>query len=334
MTNLIENILGSLFNGDVPAAVFILIWTLVLFVSIYLLVNGADIFVDGASKVGESLGMSRFAIGVLIVGFGTSLPEMASSIMAVLHGETTIVIANAVGSNITNILLIVGVLAALSSRIIIKKDLIRSELPVFLIATAHFIFVMRDGVVDRVESLLLLGTFAAYVWYLYSEARTDDEVDIMNGGKKPKLGKKSFACIFLGLVAVLLGAQFAVEMVINIATILSVPIGLVSITAIAIGTSLPELAVSLQAVKRGEQELAIGNIFGSNAFNILVVVGFSALLTPLHADSVVTELGIPVLAAASVFFFVNGLAKQMTRWEGFMYLLFFVFFLIKLTAFL
>ena len=153
-------------------------WVIFLLVSLFVLIRGADVFVVGAKQMGASLGMSKFAIGVLIVGFGTSLPELASSIAAALEGATAIVIANAVGSNITNILLVVGVLAAIGGRISIKRDLIKTELPIFFIATAHFLAVIYDGVVDRLEGILLMGTFAAYMWYLFVEAREEDSVEL------------------------------------------------------------------------------------------------------------------------------------------------------------
>lgn len=310
-------------------------WLVYLGIALFALVRGADTFVVGAKQMGASLGMSKFAIGVLIVGFGTSLPELASSIAAALDGATEIVVANAVGSNITNILLVVGILATFGGRIVIKRDLIKTELPIFFISTTHFLAVVWDGSVDRIEALLLLGTFSAYVWYLFTEAEGEDRVDLYkeNGGR-PRLQAKSVAFILLGVTAVLVGAHFTVEMVVNIATMASVPIGLISIAAIAIGTSLPELFVSIQAIKTGEAELAIGNIFGSNAFNILVVIGIPALIMPLVADEVVMNLGLQVLLAASAIFFVNGLAKQIMRWEGLMMLIFFSFFMVKLIDFL
>lgn len=313
----------------------ILLWTIYLAAALFALVRGADMFVIGAKQVGASLGMSKFAIGVLIVGFGTSLPELASSIAAALDGSTEIVIANAVGSNITNILLVVGVLAALGGRVVIKRDLIKTELPIFFIASTHFLAVVWDGTVDRLEAVLLLGTFAAYMWYLFVEARDEDSIELKHkSGRAAKLQAKSLVFIVFGIAAVLLGANYTVDMVVNIATVMSVPIGLISIAAIALGTSLPELFVSLQALKTGEAELAIGNIFGSNAFNMLVVVGIPGVITPLIADAVVMELGLQVLLAASLIFFVNGLAKQIMRWEGMMMLLFFAFFIIKLVDFI
>lgn len=309
-------------------------WVVYLALAMFALVRGADTFVEGAKQMGAALGMSRFAIGVLIVGFGTSLPELASSIAAALDGSTEIVVANAVGSNITNILLIVGILATFGGRIIIKRDLIKTELPIFFIATVHFLFAIYDGHVDRLEALLLVGTFSAYLWYLFMEARTEDSVELQQMGRRPKLQARSVAFIVLGVAAVLIGAHFTVEMVVNIAGLMSVPLGLVSIAAIAIGTSLPELFVSLQAIKTGETEMAIGNIFGSNAFNMLIVVGIPALITPLLADKVVMDLGLQILLAASAIFFVNGLARQIMRWEGMMMLLFFAFFMMKLAAFI
>ncbi len=311
----------------------ITLWIIFLTAALFVLIRGADIFVVGAKQMGASLGMSKFAIGVLIVGFGTSLPELASSVAAVIDGSTEIVVANAVGSNITNILLVIGILAAVGGRILIKRDLIKTELPIFFIATVHFLAVIYDGLVDRLEAILLLGTFGAYMWYLFVEAREEDDVELKKpSGRRPHLEAKSLAFIILGLIAVLIGAHYTVEMIVSIATALEVPLGLISIAAIALGTSLPELFVSLNALKTGEAELAIGNIFGSNAFNILVVIGISGLIStsPLVADEVVMGLGIGILAAASAILFVNGLAKQIMRWEGIMMLLFFGFFLIKL----
>lgn len=307
-------------------------WGGILLAALFVLVRGADLFVEGAKQIGASFGMSSFAVGVLIVGLGTSLPELASSLAAVMADSTEIVIANAVGSNITNILLIVGILAMLGGPVKINKDLLKTELPIFFIATVHFVASVYDGQIDRVEALLLFGTFCAYIWYLFSsdhEAKEELEVKPERKG----IVTKDVVFVILGVAAVLGGAHYTVQMAVNIATGLSIPIGLVSIGAIAIGTSLPELFVSLQAIKRNETDLAIGNIFGSNAFNILMVVGIPGLLSTLHAGEVVMELGLGVLVAASLILFINGLARQVQKWEGVMMILFFCFFMVKLVAF-
>lgn len=308
-------------------------YVLILAAALFVLIRGADLFVAGAKQIGGAFGMSSFAIGVLIVGLGTSLPELASSLAAVFNGTTEIVIANAVGSNITNILLIVGVLAALGGPVIISKNLLQTELPIFFIATVHFIASVYDGVVDPVEALLLVGTLIAYVWYLLSSGSADKEKPKTTNTEQAKIKITSVVFVLFGIAAVLIGANYTVEMAVNIATMLAVPIGLVSIAAIAIGTSLPELFVSIQAIRNNETDLAIGNIFGSNAFNILMVVGVPGLFTSLAADTVVMELGIGVMLAASLILFVTGLARQIQKWEGVMMLLFFAFFMVKLIAF-
>lgn len=309
------------------------LWIVYLVLALFALVRGSGMFVTGAKQAGQALGMSKFAIGVLIVGFGTSLPEFASSVAAALSGSTEIVVANAVGSNITNILLVVGLLAVVGGNVFIKRDLLKTELPVFFIATTLFVAIVFDGSVDRIEGLFLLGTFASYVWYLFVDSVQEASIESAQKNSQPGIEAKSIAFIVMGVAAVLIGAHYTVEMVVNIATALEVPIGLVSIAAIALGTSLPELFVSLRAIKDGEAELAIGNIFGSNAFNMLIVVSVPALITPLAVDEVVMQLGLKILIAASLIFFVTGLARQVMRWEGMMMLMFFLFFVSKLMNF-
>jgi cation:H+ antiporter len=225
--------------------------------------------------------------------------------------------------------LIVGILAALGGTITITKNLLKSELPIFLISTVHFIAAVRDGTIDRIEGLLLVGTFVAYLWYLRADTQAHDALSETTE-EKPRsiIGPVAFALV--GIAAVLVGAHYTVENAVILASSLAIPIGLVSIAAIAIGTSLPELFVSLQAIKTGETEMAIGNIFGSNAFNILIVVGIPALITPLAVDTVVMELGIWIFLGASVIFLVNGVSRRVMQWEGAMMLLFFAFFLVKL----
>lgn len=284
--------------------------------------------------MGASLGLSRFAIGILIVGFGTSLPELATSISAALKGETPVVIGTTMGSNITHILFVIGLLTIVGGSVMLKRRLLHTGMSIFFIATVHYLFILQDGYVDRLEGLLLLGTFAAYIWYLVHEANVEHDVKVLHSGKKPHLRFHSLTYITLGLVAIFVGANFAVDMVVNIAVAFAVPLGLVSIAAIGFGAALPELFVTLQSIKKKEQELAIGNIFGAHTFNILTTTGAAALITPLVADNVVMELGIYIFAAASVIFFVTCMNRQILRWEGIMFVLFFAFFLVKLTEFL
>lgn len=309
----------------------ILGWLAVLAVALYSLTKGADIFIDNAKKVGLVLGFSPFMVGVLIVAVGTSFPELATNLAAIYRGTTEIVVATAVGSNITNILLIVGLLGTIGGHIVIGKNLIKNELPIFVVATIHFIAIAMDGEVDRVEGLLLLGTYAVYVAYLL--AGEGGENKVMEDRAKPKnerISARILLFLFLGLLGVLVGAKFAVDAVVALATLAGIPVAIISITAIALGTSLPELFVSLHALKGGNADLAIGNIFGSNAFNVLMAVGFPAVVTPLFVGGESGLFGLGIMAAASFIFFVNGLARQIARWEGLMFLLFYAFFIIKI----
>ncbi len=308
----------------------LMFWSAALATALFVLIRGADIFITGARNCGASLGMSPFAIGVFIVGFGTSLPELASSVAGALSGSTEIVIANVVGSNITNILLIVGVMALLAGRVVIKQELLMTELPLFVIAQMFLVIVIVDGVVEQTEAGFLIILFTAYVWYVLSGTKNNS----MIGDERPNFRWRDVLWVVLGLAAVLVGAAYTVEMAVNIATAVAVPIGLVSITAIAIGTSLPELFVTLQAVRSRHTEMAMGNIFGSNTFNALIVTGIPGLLVPLAVDTVVLELGLWFMIAASIMIFVIGLSRQVMRSEGFMMLIFFVFFMYKLAAFI
>jgi cation:H+ antiporter len=311
----------------------LILWTVFLFGSLFILVRGSSLFLVGAKQVGLSSGLSPFIIGVLIVGFGTSLPELASSIAGVLQGAPEIVVANVVGSNITNILLIVGLLSVLAGKILIAQDLIKTELTVFFIAAVHFVLALHDGWIDRLEALLLLGTFGAYLWYIFAGGE-NEEIKELQEEKRTAFSMHSVFLMLLGMAGVLFGAHFAVDMTLKVAEGLSIPVELVSILAIAVGTSLPELSVALQALKTKDTELAIGSIFGSNTFNALAVIGIPALLAPLPADTIVMEIGLPVMIAATIILFVIGLSRQIMRWEGVMMLLFFGFFLVKLSYFI
>ena len=333
MDSSIDFILHSLF-ADTPVWAYLLVWLTILTLSMYALIRGSDTFIEGARHIGSDIGMSKFAIGVFIVGFGTSLPEFASSIAAALEGQAAIPIANVVGANINDILLIVGIMAAVGGKIVVQRDLIKAELPVFFIGTTLFLLSVYDGVINRAEALLLLGTFATYVWYLFYEADTEDHVHLTSNHHHSIWRTQSLMFMVFGTIGVLIGAHYTIDMIVNIATALHVPIGLISILAIAVGTSLPELFVSIQAMRKGEQELALGNIYGSSAFNLLVVVSIPALILPLEADVVAMNLGLGVMAAAAIIFFICGLAKQVLRWQGMMMLLVYIFFITQLFQFI
>lgn len=309
----------------------IAIWGGLLAISLVILVKGADSFVDASEKIGRHFKLSPFIIGVLLVGIGTSLPEFASAMVALFTGNTEIIAANAVGSNITNILLVMGALAVLAKEIVIKQNLLISELSIFVVSTALFISVAFDGTITIFESILLAVAFVIYFSYTLvgngknAPAAAKYKAEIEKG----KVTWKTIAAFVLGLGGVLLGARFLIESVVHIADILDVSTGVIAITVVALGTSLPELFVSLSALRSGNTEVAIGNIFGSNAFNILFAVGIPGLFGTLLLDAQTLSVGIPILAVASFIFVISGIAQRVYRWEGLLFLVYYAFFIIK-----
>lgn len=307
-------------------------WILVFFVSLAALLKGSEWFIRSSEKIGTHIGLSRFAIGALVVGVGTSLPEFASGIAAVFESASSVVVANAIGSNVVNILLIVGLAAIVGKKLEMTKDLMDSELPIFLVATIVFLGIAYDGTIDFVESLLL---FAAYIIYLLHMLRdTHDENPVAESitskiKKKPKLSAGVFLVFILGLFGVVAGAKFLVFSLIHITETIGIAIDVLSLTFVAVGTSLPEMFVSIRAAREGKTDLAIGNIFGSNAFNLLMVIGVPGMFASLPIDPASYGVGLPTLAAATFILFIAGISKRVYRWEGFMLLLLFAFFLLK-----
>lgn len=314
-------------------------WVVVFIASLFVLTKGADVFIKNAEKLGVALGLPAFVIGVLIVGIGTSLPELTSALVAVFAGVTEIVTANAIGSNITNILLIVGMLAAVGGKLIVTKDLIDVELPLFVAATTLFMGVAFDGSITVVESVLLAATFLIYIGYLFGTEKEDGASTLVAEVEKEVSKKRrswrgiqplTLVLLAGGLAGLLLGARYLVESVVALAGLFGVTTGLISLTAIALGTSLPELFVSFKALKDKKIDLAIGNIFGSNAFNILMAVGIPGLFGTLLLGPQTFTIALPVLAAASFIFLVTCISRNIYRWEGLIFLVFYIFFLLKL----
>ncbi len=316
----------------------LIVWIVILLVALAIMIGGAEIFLKNAELVGVRMGLSSFVIGVIIVGFGTSLPELTSSLLAVLAQAPSIVASNAIGSNIANILFIGGVLAFVGKHITIDRNLLEAELPFFVISTALFAEIAFDGQIMFIESVLLTTTFVVYMIFLFSEEyESGSVVDAI----KEEVQHERFtffrssefrtvALLVLGLTGLLVGAKYVIDAVIVLATLLSVPPGAISITAIAFGTSLPELVVSLKALAQKQTEVAIGNIFGSNAFNLLVAVGVPGLFVTLPMDAPTFAIGLPVLLVSSFIFLIIGLAHKLHRWEGIMFLVLYVFFILQL----
>ena len=247
-----------------------------------LLVKGADWFVEGASKVAEKFGIPQLVIGLTIVAIGTSLPEAAVSVSAALKGSAEITIGNIVGSNIMNVLLILGITSAIKP-IAVQKSTVRYELPFVIVISAMLMGIgYTDNVVGRADGLILWGLLLCYMAYLLRMAKKGNDMSEEAADEnKPVPVWKMILLIIVGGVMIVIGSDVAVDAATALARIFGMSERLIGLTIVAFGTSLPELVTSATAAVKGKADIAVGNIVGSNIFNILFVVGTSALITPV-----------------------------------------------------
>lgn len=317
-----------------------IVWIIIFIVSLVALVKGADWLVQSAERIGVAFGMSPFVVGVVIVGIGTSFPELISSFVAVMKDVTEIPVANAVGSNIANILLVVGAAAVIGKRLVVDKDLIDLDLPMIAISTVLFVGVVADGSVTLIEGLLLLAAYGVYLAYTMSykedtpvkpEMLPSHEKRRKTNSKIPlsKIGKRDLGLLVVGILGLAVGAKYLIDSIIAMSSIFGIGAGAITIIAVAVGTSLPELLVSVKAALQKKSEIALGNIFGSNAFNILVVVGLPAIFTTLTVDDTTLFIGVPTLLLVTFLFIISGISKRIHLWEGALYLIGYVVFIGK-----
>lgn len=308
----------------------IALWGIIFILSLVVLVKGADLFLAAAEKIGLRLGMSPFVVGVLIVGLGTSAPELFSGIAAVLSDVKEVVVANAVGSNIANILLVIGIAALATKKLSVSKNLIDSELPMLAVSTVIFLMVVIDGTVTMGESFFLITAYLIYLFYTLYSGEGDESRSFFKFPIGERVAWLDVGKLLVGATGLVLGAKFLIDSVIQLSDILNIAPSIISITAIAFGTSLPEILVSYKAARAGKPEVAVGNIFGSNAFNALMVVGIPGLFTHLPVNGATIAIGIPVMALATLLFIISGISRTIYQWEGMMFLLFYALFILKL----
>lgn len=287
---------------------------LLLAVGFVFLVKGADWFVGGASSIAARLGIPQLVIGLTIVAMGTSAPEAAVSITAALKGSADITIGNVVGSNIMNVLVILGLAASLTTISVATSTIFR-EIPFMIAVTALLLILGLDGTVTLMDGVILWGAFLVYLGYLFRMAR-NGEADVEEISADRPIWKSALWTV-VGLVFIITGSNVAVEAATDIARALGLSERLIGLTIVALGTSLPELFTSVSAAKRGNADIAIGNIVGSNIFNILFVVGTSALVTPIpFATAFRTDAMIAIVT--SVLLFVCCLHRsRLSRKSGF-----------------
>ena len=277
-----------------------------LIVGLFLLVYGADRLVYGAAVISRSLGVPPLIIGMTIVGIGTSLPELFVSTTAALNGQIDMAVGNVLGSNITNILLILGV-AALIHPLAARSEVLRRELPLMLAVTVLCGFVLMDGTLSRLDGVVLLAAAAVFILLMLKIARLaqregSDSLTVEQIAELPQDSSNTVAILWLVLAFIIL--PLSSKMVVDNATVIAHYFGMselvVGLTVIAIGTSLPELATSIAGALKGEDDMAIGNIIGSNIFNTVIVLGVPALLSPGSVDSAAFHRDYWVMLAVSI----------------------------------
>ncbi len=293
---------------------------LLVLVGLALVVFGADWLVDGASAVARKAGISEFVIGLTIVGFGTSCPELVVSLTGAIQGNADISIGNVVGSNIFNTLLILGLTAALIP-VAVSKENTKRDIPITLLVTLIFIgAALTNGGISRIEGIVFLLIFAAYLYYCFKFDSGND------GGEEEHKAMNVWVAVLLiaaGLAGLIFGGQLFVNHATSIAHSIGVSDKVIALTLLAGGTSLPELATSIVAATKHKAQLALGNILGSNVFNILLILGCSSIITPLSTASMTAfDYGVLALSAAMLLLWsLVGGKNKIDRWEGIVMLL-------------
>ncbi len=263
-----------------------------------LLYLGATLLIRGASSLARGFGVAPAVVGLTVVAFGTSLPELVVTVTASLGGNGDIALGNVVGSNIANIGLILGLSTVVRS-LAVEFTMIRREVPLGMAAVVLVVLLSLDGGLGRADGLVLLAGFAGFLyWSIVVERRAPDEIQSRYRGASPTLLRRGLdaGLVAAGLGGVVLGGHLLVHGGVTAARILGVPQVIVGLTMVAVGTSLPEMATSLVAVARGEDDISVGNVLGSNLFNLLGILGVAALLDPIRVGGSFFVLQYPVLA--------------------------------------
>ena len=316
---------------------------------IILLVAGAEWLVSGASRLAALIGISPLVVGLTVVAFGTSAPEMGVSIASAMKGQADLAVGNVVGSNIFNVLFILGV-SAIIVPLTVHQKLIRMDIPLMIAVTVMAYWLAGDGNISRPEgAVMFVGLILFTAWCLWSGANESTDVQQeyaeefgshSSGPGEPESQQTgirqalvSAALLLLGLGTLVAGSNLLVQGAVNIARWLGVSELLIGLTIVAAGTSLPEVATSVVAALRGERDIAVGNVIGSNIFNVLGVLGLAAAVSPagVPVANQALNFDIPVMVAVSLACFpvvVSG--RQIARWEGFLFLAYYVLYVVSL----
>ena len=299
-----------------------LIYIIELAAGILFLVKGSDIFIDGAVGVAKKLGVSEHMIGLTLVAFATSLPELAVSSIASFNNAEGIAIGNVIGSNVANICLVLGI-AALIMNLKTTKETRRDAIFMTAVTFLLFAIIAFDGVVNRYDAAIFLIIYALFIFYLYRTHKENVEIEVEKGSYV-----KDIVLVILGAAGVMLGAHFLVESGVGIAELLGISDLVIGLTMVALGTSLPELASSVAAALKKKHGIAVGNVVGSNIINILLVLGVAGLINPIRAGDVM-HFTMPFLLLVSVIAAIFA-SRKIGKKEGMFLLALYALFVIIL----
>ncbi len=303
-------------------------------VSLAVLLAAARLFTSSAERIGLALGMSPFAVGVLIVSAGTSLPELVSSLVAASRGTSEIVVGNVLGANLSNLLLVMGAVAVVARRQLrLGEQYILVDLH-FLLGSAFLLaLALKDGRLTAVEGIFLLTGYGVYVVYLLREGKQQKDPGAGTAASQRSATAPfptgQFAIVIAAAVFIYLAARSTVSSLETLAQLLGVAPAIIALTVLSLGTTLPELVVSATAARAGKADVAVGNILGSCVFNSLAVAGSASLVAPVFAPADMLSLPLPVYGASALLFYLLTLDKRVSRWEGLLFLLLYGLFIIE-----
>jgi cation:H+ antiporter len=314
-----------------------IITSLLLILGLALLLKGGDWLVDGASTLARKYRISELAIGLTIVAFGTSAPELVVNVLASADGYADLAFGNVIGSNNFNLFLILG-LSGLLAPVAVSAGTVWKEIPMSLVAAVALLLMANDQLfgdtpmmLSRIDGVILLGLFALFLFYIYRNMRA--ETPDTETQQTPRSTFKTVILIVAGLGGLVLGGRLVVDSAVEIARFFQLSEKIIGLTIVAAGTSLPELVTSLVAVKKKNNDIAVGNILGSNIFNIFLILGISSTIRPMPF-STVFNTDITILLAGTVALFVamfTGVRKKLDRWEAGLFVAFFVGYMVYLT---
>lgn len=300
----------------------LLLWGGVFILSLAALVKASDWFIGGAETIGKALGVPSFIIGVTIVAMGTSLPELASSIAAVYFGNSEIVVGNAIGSNITNILLVLGLVAVVGKQFEIKHDIMYIDIPMLIASSLLLWFVIYDLDVTLFDALVLVvGLVIFLIYTIKGNDKADENIE------REAISLKTYAIVAASGVLIYFSATYTVEAIGELSGLIGINTEIIALSLVALGTSLPEVIVSVSATRKGNPEIALGNILGSNVFNTFAVVGLPAFLGDINIPDSILTFSLPMMMAVTLLFAIMCISKRISQWEGYMLLLFYIVFI-------